>query len=376
MMIFERPHQRRERQRGATIIEAIGALGVLALVSVGLTAWIDSQQSQARAHFAGLELDLMRPHAHEVAAQAVAGSLQDGTGQALVLDAANPVIALALPHATVAASVPAKGSTTNGFGHAYCLLLERQADGQIGSLLLTLGGRDMNEGQLADAVSFAGPAAGRLQLSGGTLQAFSAHWARGIGSDAAAVVQASCGQPPAPGHLAALTRYEQGVGGTGQALYRVKVDVSDETAAGRELNTMQHDLSIRGDLVLGLKDVIQEGGTCTPGTHGRTAQGVALECPMATSVWTPLASDTGRSIVGSRLAGDALGLEAAGTQGFDVYTTACPRVGAMRRDEEGGVMACQTAKTDCSGALAWKRVGGAVIKWLCWRSRNAHLQLA
>lgn len=356
---------------GASLVEVVGALAVMSLISAGLVGWIDAQQRMARAQFSGLQLGYVLEHAQIVNNALLGGQLMDAQNQPLLLTSANPVVALSLPQIQQG---PANFNAVNSFGQSYCLLAEQQADGSVQSTLLTVGGDPMDQGQLSDAAAVAGPLAGHIVLNDGIWQAVSLAWQRSFSMAGSQAMDASCGAGFAIKHLAALVPSNSLDSFSGSSLYRVEVPMAD-SAAKVELNTMQHDLSVRGDITLGVGRSSAAGLACTPGTFGRTDQGTALECLSATSTWSVVTGS------GSTVTANTLGLQATGSSqskaGLHLAVggslteadngTSCPRVGAMRRDAEGGVIACQLPFNSTTGAT-WKREGGAAIKWVLLES--------
>jgi hypothetical protein len=394
------------QQRGATLLEIVAALGVMALLTSSLIVWIQQMLRTTEAQSTGLEMSAWKLYAEKHVLPSVVSN-----PASLGLSEQEPLRAFSLPLNNFNPNTLMQGQEQQRFlhlmrhrdaqgaavlrqGQRVCLLLKRippadnAATPSISAALITAGspaGASLGLGYGADAASVLGPAGGRVSdgadcrgeqqcLTNGIGPGHTG-WVQPLSTAQSQALAQGCGAATGKGHLVAMLTSAQNSGtASGEPLYRVPLSVTlaDGRAApdmGNSLNTMQHDLIVKGDIAAGLP--MRVAGTSCVSSDGlgrASGTGQVLQC--VAGVWQrpqanpPIASIDGALLAGGKAVAEKIGLDGAGwiPQISSSATAAlCDRLGDFRRNEEGGTMGCQ--KLDGATSTRWERMGAAALRW-------------
>ncbi|RKP44589.1 prepilin-type N-terminal cleavage/methylation domain-containing protein [Trinickia fusca] len=216
----------RSRQRGITLVEALAALFIAALMFAGLSMLIntsmknlrDQQAAQYQAQLANAAMQLVQANYATLASQAAA-------------TAARPVVVplrAAVGAIQLASYLPASIQGANAYGQSPCLLVTAQATGGLDALLVTEGGQTIPDLELGYIAANAGQGGGSIPSKNGAGAANAngaAYGAYGAWINAAPDTSgANCsGQATGVGHLVSEV-FTTGPGNqNADFLYRVRV---------------------------------------------------------------------------------------------------------------------------------------------------------
>ena len=213
----------RHRQRGATLVEALAALFIAALMFVGLSMLIntsmqnirDQQAAQYQAQLATAAAQLVQASYTTLASQATA------TTPAVVplhASAGSPQLASFLP-----ASVQGQ----NAYGQSPCLLVTKTATGALDALLVTEGGQTIPDLELGYIAANAGQGGGSIpsKTASGAANNGAAYGAYGawVISSPNATGKSCSGTPTGAGHLVNEVFTSAPSNQNADFLYRVRV---------------------------------------------------------------------------------------------------------------------------------------------------------
>lgn len=154
------------RQAGLTLLEVILALGVLALVSLGLHQLAERFAEDTRAAIAATQL--------RTVGEAARSYIRDNYAAVQAVAGATTPAFIDVATLTAAGKLPAGSSGSNAFGQASCVLVLQPAAGRLQALVLTEGGSAIGDVALASI-------AGAIGGSGGAVYASDASRIRGTG---------------------------------------------------------------------------------------------------------------------------------------------------------------------------------------------------
>lgn len=140
---------RRPAQRGFTLIEVLGALAILALITIGAAAMINSSLEDMRGQ-----------HVGQHQAKVVEASERYVREHYAALVTATATAPVAVPMATLSALLPVGFQPTNAFGQEPCLRVMLAAPGRLNVLIVAEGGVAIPTKDLAYVAAQAGPGGG------------------------------------------------------------------------------------------------------------------------------------------------------------------------------------------------------------------------
>lgn len=134
---MKNPNLRPSRQRGATLIEAVLSLAVIAVMAVGFGAAVSTSQSNLKLTGAASQLATLRAAGDRY--------IQDNFNSLITSAASGPV---AVSIATLAAGsyLPPSFPTMNAYGQTYQLYIHEKSSSVLESLALTTGGTALSAG--------------------------------------------------------------------------------------------------------------------------------------------------------------------------------------------------------------------------------------
>ncbi|RDU96768.1 prepilin-type N-terminal cleavage/methylation domain-containing protein [Trinickia dinghuensis] len=262
----------RDRERGFTMIEALAALAVAAIMIAGFAAMVNSSLDDTRAQQAAL-------YQSEMTAAATRLIQQNYTALASQVSATTPAVA-ALTGTTYKLSnyLPSSVQNVNAYGQTPCLLIYgTSTPGALQGLLVTEGGGTIPDGQLGYIAANSGAGGGSIQAintPAGEAKGAYGSWALTAPNPAGV----SCsGTKTNVGHLASLIYYNGTQAQNADYLYRVAVP--GDAAA----NTMQ--------VPIVLQQAVADYTSCSqPGSIAADSLGNVLNCDAESQQWTPQAS--------------------------------------------------------------------------------------
>jgi len=213
----------RSRQRGATLLEGLGALLIAAMMFVGFSALVntsmkdlrDQQAAQYQSQLAGAAAQLVQANYATLASSATAA-----TPTVVPLHASSGGLQLA-------SYLPASVQGQNAYGQAPCLLVFAPATGGLDALLVTEGGQVIPDVELGFIAANAGTGGGSLPLHqpGATTPNSAAYGAYGSWIiNTPNPSGASCsGTPTGAGHLVSEAYTSAPTNQNSDFLYRVGV---------------------------------------------------------------------------------------------------------------------------------------------------------
>lgn len=332
-------------QTGASLVEAMAALAVMAMVAASLSVWVYEQQRQERAMRTGAEMLSMWEAATRYTSKRYAQLVFSG-GIAAISGAS--VFEELRPSLAGVATTP-----LNPYGQGYCLLLKQLANpARVEGLLLTTGGVAMDGGQQAVAIQSGGPGIGAVKLNGTSLEAKGALWTQALDAASRARIQSACGADVSSGGLGGFFSV-MAPESAQSLLYRVPLTGSSGTPL-TSLNTLSNDISVRGGLAAGA--VATTAVACAAGTPGKNAAGELAECSGSDTWSVPAWAGAGYWSAAVRPGVAIPRLRQAATT---LINTDCLVLGVVTRDTDGTVVGCQKPKGGT--AQQWLRMGGKGI---------------
>jgi prepilin-type N-terminal cleavage/methylation domain-containing protein len=355
---------RQASSRGFTLVEVLGALAIVALVSVGAAAMIHGALEDMRGH-----------HAGQHQAKAVEASeryVREHYTDLVTLTTAAPV---AVPMTSLAGLLPEGFQATNAFGQTPCLRVMQPAPGRLNALIVAEGGVSIPTRDLAYVAAQAGPGGGQITAEDPAVaQGAFGSWR----VDTAAYGATPCGPgsgSPATNRLASALFFDGPQTGT-DFLYR------GEVPGHPELNSLSVPLGMTGRAVA-LEDDSTDPlcSAADPLSQGRiavSASGVLLSCQAGTwrrqgsAFWkdpvasfaalpatgnregdTRLTLDTQRAYAWNGSEWRALAVDAQGDMEVPRQITLpnavaldspCAPVGAISREASGRTLSCQAGR--------------------------------
>jgi hypothetical protein len=264
------------RQRGITLIETIGALGIASMMMLGLTAMIDASLADSEGQQAAL---------YQSQVVAAAKKYIAANYQSLVAATPNPSTIVPVSIATLKTQnfLSSGFAATNAFSQSTCVLVRQTTagSGKLDALIVTTGGEQIPDKDIPAIASNAGQGSGYIALAAPTT-ARGASWSlattpyQGVSCQGGAAVLA--GTTADGGHLVSNLFYD----GPGQLstdfLYR------DAVPGRPELNQMNTPLKLASNAV------VVEGTAC--GTVAALAVNSANEVMRCATdqTWTAVTS--------------------------------------------------------------------------------------
>lgn len=393
-------------QMGVSLIEILGSMAVISLISVSLLMWVNRQQDSSRSQLLGLQLSAWKVYVQEhILDHARSSSNPFG------ITGASPSKAFLLPLSGYSPDLLMSGTNQSRFlswmqqrdqqgiainadNQRYCLFLKQKpsailgGDAEIDGILLTVGGKALTDAETAEALMVMGPRGGRIgssvdcaPLSAGCftngLGANHQGWRYPVTQDDFSVINQACGSNLSPGHLSYILDDKVNTRIIGDPLYRISFGTSnetpDQTIAFKSLNTMRHDLQVRGDITSGLISKVS-GTSCVINSDSiaRDNDGSVLQCN--NGLWgkpvinSPDIPGVPNFVGVNKIVTKSIGLDGVGYIQLQNTSTAlsnigqtCKRTGDFRRDESGGVVGCQIPEGE--SMPKWDRMGASVIRW-------------
>lgn len=351
------------RSRGFTLIEVLGALAIVALISIGAAAMIQGALEDTRGHHAG-------QHQAKVV-EAAERYVRQNYAALVGMTAAAPV---AVPLTTLADLLPTGFMPTNAFGQTPCLRVMQPVSGRLNALVVAEGGLSIPTRDLAYVAAQAGPGGGQITATDPAVaQGAFGSWR----VDTATYGAAACGPEsggPATNRLASAMFFDGPMTGT-DFLYR------GEVPGHPELNQLDVPLGMGGTAVVAEDTSTAQCGPAVPLSQGRiavTPEGVLVTCqagtwrragsafwkdPVATFASLPLAGnregdvrltlDTQRSFAWNGAEWRAMAIDEAGNLEVPgqvtlpnpvVLAEVCAPVGAISRQANGLIVSCQDGR--------------------------------
>lgn len=236
-----------KRQRGISIAEMLGALAIGSMMLVGLTTMIDRSMDEAKGQQASLyQAQIVSAAKKYIASQYADLKISPAVGA--------PPVAVSVNELITGKYLPAEFSTTNVYEQTTCLLIRQPVAGKLDALLVTSGGKPIEDREIVVVAMNAGQGGGYitkenpLNAVGGTwsMETNPYHGVACAGSGTAALTGTD------GGHLASRIFYEgQNIA---DFLYR------DEVPGMPELNTMNTPLRMDNSAIVTSGDACGIGG--------------------------------------------------------------------------------------------------------------------
>ena len=147
----------RRRQAGLTLLEVILALGVLALVSLGLHQLTERFAEDTRAAIAATQL--------RTVGEAARSYIRDNYGAVQAVAGATTPAFIDVATLIAAGKLPAGSSGSNAYGQASCVLVLQPSAGRLQALVLTEGGSAIGDVTLASIAAAIGGSGGAVYAS-------------------------------------------------------------------------------------------------------------------------------------------------------------------------------------------------------------------
>lgn len=147
----------RSAQAGLTLLEVILALGVLALVSVGISQLAERFTEDTRASIAATQL--------RTVGEAARSYIRDNYGAVQAVATATAPALIDIATLTAAGKLPAGTGNSNAWGQASCVLVLQPVAGRLQALVLTEGGSAIGDVALAGIAGSVGGSGGAVYAS-------------------------------------------------------------------------------------------------------------------------------------------------------------------------------------------------------------------
>lgn len=252
-------------RRGFSLIEVLGALALVAIVSTGAVAMIDAALEDTRAQHAGRHQSKMTEASERYMRENYA-ALLSATG-------AGPV---AVPVSALANLLPDGFQPSNAYGQTPCLRVVQPAPGRLNALIVGEGGESIPTKRMAYVAVHAGPGGGQIAADNPNvaLGAFGS-WQVAVDSYGTAPCGAAAGGP-ASNRLASALFFDGPSSAGTDYLYR------NEVPGHPELNALEVPLAMRGRAVVVENDTTHPlcnvADPLSPGRIAVGADGVLLTC--------------------------------------------------------------------------------------------------
>lgn len=377
----------RHNALGVTLLEMLGAIAVMAILSVGTVSLIDAALDDTRGQHAGRHQSLVVDAAERY--------IRDHYADLVTASAGGPV---AIPVATLADLLPAGFQPANAYAQTPCVRIVQPAPGRLNALIVAEGGQSIPERDVAYVAAHAGRGGGQIVAEDTTVaQGVFGSW-RVATAPYSAVTCGATGPTEAASNRLASALFFDGPGTAAvDFLYR------REVPGHPELNALDVPVAMQGRAV-----VIEDDTTdplCSaadPYAQGRIAvgpDGAVLSCqtgawrrqgsafwkdPVATAALLPaagnnlgdvrLTQDTSRAFAWNGAAWQALAVDESGN--FTVPRTivltesvargaACDTIGAISREAGGLTLSCQAGTWQTLSSMevdpAQSEIGSSVI---------------
>lgn len=257
--------------RGITLVEMLGAIALLALLSAGGAALVQAGLEDTRGQHAGRHQSLV--------VEAAERYIRQHHAQLLTATAAVPV---AVPVDAMADFLPAGFRPANAYGQTPCVRIVQPAPGQLNALIVAEGGKSIPARDVAYVAAHAGRGGGQIAASEpGVAQGAFGAWRLEL----AAYDAVTC-SPTEPGaaeanRLASALFFDGPQSSAIDYLYR------REVPGHPELNAMEVPLALQGRAVAVENDRADPMCSATDplaqGRIGVNAQGQVLSCQ--SGVW-------------------------------------------------------------------------------------------
>jgi type II secretory pathway pseudopilin PulG len=354
------------RTRGATLIEILGAIALIAILSVGAVSLISAAIADTRGQHAGR-------HQQQVV-DAAERYIRDHYADLVTATAVGPV---AVPIATLADLLPAGFEAANAYMQTPCVRILQAAAGRLNALIVAEGGMSIPERDLAYVAAHAGRGGGQIVAADTSVaQGVFGSWRLDTGPYNAITCGATGPAEATSNRLASALFFD----GPGTAavdfLYR------NEVPGHPELNAVDVPIGMQGRAVRIENDATDPMCTAAdPNAQGRVAvgtDGAVLSCqsgtwrrqgsaywknPVASFAALPtagnntgdvrLATDVQRAFAWSGTGWSPLGVDADGDMTVPrkivlansvAVNSLCDPVGSISRDLNGRTLACQSGR--------------------------------
>jgi prepilin-type N-terminal cleavage/methylation domain-containing protein len=254
------------RDRGFTLIEALAALAVAAILVAGAAAMIHSALNDIRGHHTGR----YQAKVVEASERYIREHYAD------LLTATGPGSA-AVPLAVLAPLLPEGFAPTNPFGQVLCLRVIQPSPGRLNALIVAEGGLQIPTKDLAYVAAQSGPGGGQITAEEpGVAQGAYGSWRVDVPAYGTAACGAAPGGTPAENRLASALFFDGPETSASDFLYR------GEVPGHPELNALSMPLAMTGRAVAIPDDagdpLCSAGDPLSQGRIAVSAAGVLLSC--------------------------------------------------------------------------------------------------
>jgi hypothetical protein len=357
------PHR---RMRGVTLIEMLGAIALMAMLSAGVVSLINTALEDTRGQHAGQH----QSQVVEAAERYIRAHYAD-------LVTATGVGPVAVPVAVLADLLPAGFEPANAYAQTPCVRILQPAAGRLNALIVAEGGLSIPERDVAYVAAHAGRGGGQIAAGDPTVaQGVFGSWRVATAPYAAVTCGATGPAEASSNRLASALFFDGPDTAAIDFLYR------REVPGHPELNAVEMPIGMRARAVRIENDTTDPLCTTTdPSAQGRVAagaDGALLSCqdgawrrqgsaywkdPVATYAALPAAGnnagdvrlvlDTQRAFAWSGTLWSPLAVDAEGDMTVPrkvvltdsvAIDTPCGPVGSISRDVNGRTLACQSGR--------------------------------
>jgi hypothetical protein len=376
--------------RGITLVEMLGAIALLAVLSAGAAALVHAGLEDTRGQHAGRH--------QSAVVEATERYVREHHAELLTATAGAPV---AVPLAVMAGLLPAGFRTTNAYGQTPCARIVQPTPGQLNALIVAEGGESIPARDIAYVAAHAGRGGGQIIAS----EPRAAQGAFGAWRLDLAPYEAVTCSTPGPGaaeanRLASALFFDGPQSSAVDYLYR------REVPGHPELNAMEVPLGLQGRAVVVENDasdpMCSAADPLSQGRIGVNTAGQLLSCqsgvwrrqgsaywkdPVATAAALPalgnthgdvrLTLDTSRAFAWTGARWQALAVDengnfnAPGTAtgrylqvtSLESIGTACGADGLISKDTAGLLLTCLGGRwrSQATQELDYTETGGAIL---------------
>ncbi|WAC74564.1 shufflon system plasmid conjugative transfer pilus tip adhesin PilV [Roseateles sp. SL47] len=389
-LVDRRSHRGGLRDRGVTLVEMLGALALLAILSAGATVLVSNGLDDTRGQHAG------RHQATVV--EATERYIREHYADLLTATSSGPV---AVPITVLTDLLPAGFRPANAYGQTPCARIVQLSAGRLNALIVAEGGESIPAKDVAYVAAHAGPGGGQIATAQpGLAQGVFGSWQL----DLAPYQVVTCGGASAnegqANRLASALFFDGPSSSAVDYLYR------QEVPGHPELNAMNVPLGFQGSAVVVENDATDPrcsvGDPASQGRMGVSNTGALLSCqsgvwrrqgsafwkdPVATATALPatdnqpgdvrLTLDTSRAFSWTGSAWKALAVDENGNlvvpgtvtgrylqvTSTETVDAACPVDGLISRDVDGLLITCRDGRwrSQATQELAYTETGGSVL---------------